>query len=186
MSKSKARKKTCGNVTCPLSPFFPQQQQEVSVYASAWIIQEVFPVSSKHVTWTSALSLISYFLTWRAGWGRRKQLLAMMQLPVCDLEDVSCHPVRPLRLFNHLPSCYVDRRSSAHLILLPRTSSPVPPSPLSGCIWPPGGPAADLSSDPHNASLEWAKSAGPLPALVHASLLMSALPSHTFANSPQF
>lgn len=57
---------------------------------------------------------------------------------------------------------------------------------------PQGGPAADLSSDPYNSSLEWAKRtshchcAGPLPALLHASLLMSALLLHTFPNSPQF
>ena len=118
----------------------------------------------------------------------------MTQLPVCDLEDVWCRPVRPLRLFNHLPSCYVDRRTSAHLILLatdflPRSSI----APLRLHLTP-RGPCCRPELRPSQCLIRMGKEdltlsalcAGPLPALVHASLLMSALPSHTFANSPQF
>lgn len=85
--------------------------------------------------------------------------------------------------FYHLPSWYVEWRTSAMSSCCPRL--PSGPSIFeTDCIWPPAGPAVALSSDPHSTSLEWAKRTshcqrcvlGALPSLLHASLLMSAHP----------
>lgn len=65
-----------------------------------------------------------------------KHPLTMMQFPACVLEDFSCHPT----FFNHLPSWYVEWRTSA-------TSSGccrLPPS-------PPGSPLQTFDTTPAHA-----------------------------------
>lgn len=117
-----------------------------SISARAYEVQ--YCPSISYVTWTSASSIIRYSCKQRAditaNWGHRKQLLNMMQFPECDLEDISCHSLLP-PMFNHLPSCYVEWRTSA----------------ISSCCHglPPGRSISDpTASGPQGALLQtWAQ-----------------------------
>lgn len=83
----------------------------------------------------------------------RKQFLNLMHFPVRDLDGVSCHSLYSLRMFNHLPSWYVEWRTSAISTCchqLPAVSLLC----LSKCKWPPGGLAAGLGWDPLSTSLD--------------------------------
>lgn len=110
-----------------------------------------------------------------------------MQFPVCDLEDVSCHCLLPLRLFDHLPSWYVEWRTSAISARCHRLPPAAPSSPIRLHLTP-RGPCCRPELRPSQYLIRMGKEdltlselcAGPLPALFHASLLMSELPStHT-------
>lgn len=135
------------------------------------------------VTWTSTFFIKDFpdnkGLTSSASRGHRKQLPNMIWFPACVLEDIPCHSTAVVWP-SAIPVCGVTHFS--RLFMLPWTSSQCHP----GCMWPPGGPAADLSPDPRYlirmGREELALSAlrtGSLPAPLHASLLMSTLPSHT-------
>lgn len=112
----------------------------------------------------------------------------VLWFPVRDLEEVSCHPLCSLRLFNHLPSWYVEWRTSA----IPSRCHMLPPGPsithpTASDHLTPGGPQCRPELRPSKYLIRMGKEdltltalcAGPLPALLHASLLMSVHPPPT-------
>lgn len=155
------------------------------------------PSISYNVTWTSALSIIRYFCKQRVWHHGPTGVTGNSSWIWCSFLNVT------LKTFHVIPSFHWGCLTICHPGMWSDALQPshpaatdfllVPPLPIRLHLTP-RGPCCGPELRPSQYLIRMGKedltlsalSAGPLPALLHASLLMSALLLHTFPNSPQF